>query len=113
MERQWFSTRYFVAVVEEGTTLPPSVGCIPQPSLSRQIRDLRQVGAELLSRSVHGVKLTAAGKAFRPPASRLQVDAAVEAARGCGATGQENVRHRFPNRARNRLPRAMHGCATN
>ena len=55
--------RYFVAVVEEGSLstaadhrLPPS-----QPSLSRQIRDLEdQVGAELLSRSVHGVELTAA-----------------------------------------------------
>jgi len=48
--------RYFVAVVEEGSLrLPPSAGChTSQPSLSRQIRDLEyQVGAELLSRSVH------------------------------------------------------------
>ena len=48
--------RYFVAVVEEGslTTAASLRLRTSQPSLSRQIRDLEyQVGAELLSRSVH------------------------------------------------------------
>jgi len=55
-----------------------------QPSLSQQIRDLEyQVGAMLLSRSVHGVELTAAGKAVLDHArlALAHVDAAVEAAR--------------------------------
>ena len=59
--------RYFMAVVEEGslTTAAERQLHTSQPSLSRQIRDLEhQVGTELLSRSVHGVELTAAGKAF-------------------------------------------------
>ncbi|HEY4444053.1 MAG TPA: LysR substrate-binding domain-containing protein [Steroidobacteraceae bacterium] len=78
--------RYFVAVVEEGslTTAAALRLHTSQPSLSRQIRDLEyQVGAELLSRSVHGVELTAAGKAFLDHArlALAQVDAAVEAAR--------------------------------
>src|SRR5258705_11332036 len=78
--------RYFVAVVEEGslTTAAEFRLRTSQPSLSRQIRDLEyQVGAELLTRSVRGVELTAAGKAFLDHArlALAQVDAAVEAAR--------------------------------
>jgi LysR family hca operon transcriptional activator len=77
--------RYFVAVVEEGnlTTAAKQRLHTSQPSLSRQIRDLEyEVGAELLSRSVRGVELTAAGKAFLDHArlALMQVDAAVEAA---------------------------------
>lgn len=78
--------RYFVAVVEEGslTTAAERRLHTSQPSLSRQIRDLEyQIGAELLSRSVRGVELTAAGRAFLDHArlALAQVDAAVEAAR--------------------------------
>jgi len=78
--------RYFVAVVEEGSLTIAAERRLhtSQPSLSRQIRDLEyQVGAELLTRSVHGVELTAAGKAFLDHArlALAQVDAAVEAAR--------------------------------
>ena len=78
--------KYFVAVVEEGslTTAAERRLHTSQPSLSRQIRDLEyQVGAELLTRSVNGVELTAAGKAFLEHAriALAQVDAAVEAAR--------------------------------
>jgi LysR family hca operon transcriptional activator len=77
--------RYFVAVVEAGnlTTAARQRLHTSQPSLSRQIRDLEyEVGAELLSRSVRGVELTAAGKAFLDHArlALMQVDAAVEAA---------------------------------
>ena len=78
--------RYFVAVVEAGnlTTAAKRRLHTSQPSLSRQIRDLEyEVGAELLSRSVRGVELTAAGKAFLDHArlALMQVEAAVEAAR--------------------------------
>jgi LysR family hca operon transcriptional activator len=106
--------RYFVAVVEEGslTTAAERRLHTSQPSLSRQIRDLEsEVGADLLSRSVHGIELTAAGKAFLDHArlALTQVDAAIEAAHraalparktfGIGfQTGQEMVW----------LPRAMH-----
>src|SRR4029077_5461843 len=78
--------RYFVAVVDAGnlTTAAKQRLHTSQPSLSRQIRDLEyEVGAELLTRSVRGVELTAAGKAFLDHArlALMQVDAAVEAAR--------------------------------
>src|ERR1700690_1392583 len=78
--------RYFVAVVEEGSLSTAAERRLhtSQPSLSRQIRDLEdQVGVELLSRSVHGVELTAAGKAFLDHArlALTQAEAAKEAAR--------------------------------
>src|SRR6202047_1993789 len=106
--------RYFVAVVEEGSLstaaehrLHPS-----QPSLSRPIRDLEdQVGAELLSRSVHGVELTAAGKAFLDHArlALMQVDAAVEAARRAPHPARKPCASAFQTgHEMNWLPRAMH-----
>jgi LysR family hca operon transcriptional activator len=78
--------RYFIAAAEAGSLTEAAERRLytSQPSLSRQIRDLEsQVGVELLSRSVHGVELTAAGNAFLDHArmALMQVDAAVEAAR--------------------------------
>jgi LysR family transcriptional regulator, hca operon transcriptional activator len=78
--------RYFIAVAEEGSLTLAAEKRLhtAQPSLSRQIRDLEyEVGAPLLSRSVHGVELTAAGKAFLDHArlTLAQAEAAVEAAR--------------------------------
>src|ERR1700733_671435 len=70
--------RYFVAVAAEKRLHTA------QPSLSRQIRDLEyEVGVPLLSRSVHGVELTPAGRAFLDHArlALTQAAAAAEAAR--------------------------------
>jgi LysR family hca operon transcriptional activator len=106
--------RFFVAVVEEGslTTAAELRLHTSQPSLSRQIRDLEyQVGAELLSRSVHGVELTAAGKAFLDHArlALAQVDAAVEAARRAAQPARKTFAVGFlTGHEMNWLPRAMH-----
>jgi len=106
--------RYFVAVVEEGTLTTAAERRLhtSQPSLSRQIRDLEnQVGAELLSRSVHGVELTAAGKAFLDHArlALMQVDAAVEAARKAAQPAKETFAIGFQTGHEMRwLPQAMH-----
>jgi LysR family hca operon transcriptional activator len=105
--------RYFVAVVEEGS-LTTAAGLrlhTSQPSLSRQIRDLEyQVGAELLTRSVHGVELTAAGKAFLDHArlALAQVDAAVEAARRAAQPARKSFAIGFlTGHEMNWLPQAM------
>jgi LysR family transcriptional regulator, hca operon transcriptional activator len=106
--------RYFVAVVEEGslTTAAELRLHTSQPSLSRQMRDLEyQVGAELLSRSVHGVELTAAGKAFLDHArlALAQVDAAVEAARRAAQPARKTFAIGFQTgEEMNWLPKAMH-----
>jgi LysR family hca operon transcriptional activator len=106
--------RYFVAVAEEGslTTAAERRLHTSQPSLSRQIRDLEyQVGAELLSRSVHGVQLTAAGKAFLDHArlALAQVDAAVEAARRAAQPARKTFAIGFQTgHEMNWLPKAMH-----
>jgi LysR family transcriptional regulator, hca operon transcriptional activator len=78
--------RYFVAVAEEGSLTLAAEKRLhtAQPSLSRQIRDLEyEVGVELMRRSVHGIELTAAGRAFLDHArlALTQAEAAGEAAR--------------------------------
>src|SRR6204780_2838053 len=75
--------RYFIAVAETGSLTEAAQRRLytSQPSLSRQIRDLEdEVGVELLSRSVHGVELTAAGNAFLDHArlALIQVQAGVD-----------------------------------
>ena len=106
--------RYFVAVVEEGslTTAAEKRLHTSQPSLSRQIRDLEdEVGADLLSRSVHGVELTAAGQAFLEHArlALAQVDAAVETARRAAQPGKQTFAIGFQTgHEMTWMPRAMH-----
>ena len=78
--------RYFIAVAEEGSLTIAARKRLhtAQPSLSRQIRDLEyEVGVPLLTRSVHGVELTAGGRAFLDHArlALTQAEAAAEAAR--------------------------------
>jgi LysR family hca operon transcriptional activator len=78
--------RYFIAVAEAGSLTEAAEQRLytSQPSLSRQIRDLEShVGVQLFSRSVRGVELTDAGKAFLEHArlALMHVDAAAETAR--------------------------------
>src|SRR6202166_581612 len=78
--------RYFVAIAEEGSITLAAGRRLhtAQPSLSRQLRELEtEVGAQLLVRSVQGVELTPAGRAFLDHArlALSQVEAAGEAAR--------------------------------
>ena len=106
--------RYFLAVAEEGSLTTAAARRLhtSQPSLSRQIRDLEyEVGAVLLSRSVHGVELTAAGKVFLDHArlALMQVDAAVEAARKAAQPAKKTFAIGFQTgHEMNWLPRAMH-----
>src|ERR1700756_5688681 len=77
--------RYFIAAAEAGSLKVAAEKKLhtAQPSLSRQIRDLEyEVGAQLMRRSVHGIELTAAGRAFLDHArlALAQADAAAEAA---------------------------------
>ena len=106
--------RYFIAVAEEGSLTLAAEKRLhtAQPSLSRQIRDLEyEVGFPLLSRSVHGVELTAAGKAFLDHArlALAQVDAAVELARRAAKTARTTFAIGFQTgHEMNWLPRVMH-----
>ena len=106
--------RYFIAVAEEGSLTLAAEKRLhtAQPSLSRQIRDLEyEVGVQLMSRSVHGIELTAAGKAFldRARLALAQVDAAVEAARRAAQPARKTFAIGFQTgHEMNWLPRAMH-----
>src|ERR1700682_780700 len=78
--------RYFVALAEAGSLTVAAEKKLhtAQPSLSRQIRDLEyEVGVPLMNRSVHGIELTAAGRAFLEHArlALTQTEAAAEAPR--------------------------------
>jgi LysR family hca operon transcriptional activator len=106
--------RYFIAVAEIGS-LTEAAKCrlyTSQPSLSRQIRGLEdQVGVELLSRSVHGVELTAAGNAFLDHArlALMHVDAAVETARRAAQPLRKTFAIGFQTgHEMDSLPQAMH-----
>ncbi len=92
--------RYFIAVAKEGSLTLAAEKRLhtAQPSLSRQIRDLEyEVGVQLMSRSVHGIELTAAGKAFLDHArlALTQADAAKEACRSCFGLSIRPARNRF------------------
>jgi LysR family hca operon transcriptional activator len=105
--------RYFVAVAETGSLTEAAERRLhtAQPSLSRQIRDLEhEVGAELLTRSVHGVQLTAAGQAFLDHArlALMHADAAVETARRAAQPARKTFAIGFQTgHEMNWLPRAM------
>jgi LysR family hca operon transcriptional activator len=105
--------RYFIAVAEMGSLTEAAKRRLytSQPSLSRQIRDLEeQVGVELLSRSVHGVELTAAGKAFLDHArlALMHVDAAAETARRAAHPARKTFAIGFQTgHEMNWLPHAM------
>src|SRR5882757_419805 len=105
--------RYFIAVAEEGSLTLAAEKRLhtAQPSLSRQIRDLEyEVGVQLMNRSVHGIQLTDAGKAFLDHArlALAQVDAAVEVARRAAQPGKKTFAIGFQTgHEMNWLPRAM------
>jgi LysR family transcriptional regulator, hca operon transcriptional activator len=106
--------RYFLAVAEEGSLTVAAEKRLhtSQPSLSRQIRDLEyEVGVSLLTRSVHGVELTPAGKAFLDHArlALTQVEAAREAARRAAQPEKPGLALGFlTGQEMDWLPEAMH-----
>src|SRR5258707_3181193 len=92
--------RYFIAVAEEGSLTLAAEKRLhtAQPSLSRQIRDLEyEVGVQLMSRNVHGIELTAAGRAFLDHArlALTQAEAATEAARRAAQSAKPTFGLRF------------------
>src|ERR1700687_3787866 len=105
--------RYFVAVAEAGSLTVAAEKTLhtAQPSLSRQIRDLEyEVGVQLMSRSVHGIELTAAGRAFLDHArlALTQAEAAAEAARRAAQPARPTFALGFlTGREINWLPEAM------
>jgi LysR family hca operon transcriptional activator len=106
--------RYFVAVAEEGSLTVAAEKRLhtAQPSLSRQIRDLEyEVGVQLMTRTVRGIELTAAGRAFREHArlALAQTEAAGEAARQAGRPAKPSFALGFlTGQEMDWLPEAMH-----
>jgi LysR family hca operon transcriptional activator len=106
--------RYFVAVAEAGSLTVAAEQRLhtAQPSLSRQIRDLEaEVGVPLLIRSVRGMELTAAGRAFLDHArlALSQVEAAAEAARRAAKPAKPSFALGFlTGQEMDWLPEAMH-----
>src|ERR1700734_2814686 len=106
--------RYFVAVAEAGSLTVAAEKKLhtAQPSLSRQIRDLEhEIGVPLMKRSVHGIELTAAGRAFLDHArlTLTQADAAAEAARRAAQPSRKTFAIGFQTGHEiNWLPQAMH-----
>src|SRR6202166_135025 len=106
--------RYFIAVAEAGSLTVAAAKKLhtAQPSLSRQIRDLEyEVGVPLMNRSVHGIELTAAGRAFLDHArlALTQAEAAAEAARRAAQPARKTFAIGFQTgHEMNWLPRAMH-----
>ncbi|MEV6067531.1 LysR substrate-binding domain-containing protein [Nocardia sp. NPDC052001] len=84
---------------------------ITQPSLSAQLRKLeKSVGAQLVARNSHEVRLTAAGREFEIQARQIvaQVERAARAARATaeGRSGTVNVGYNVPA-SRHVLPDAL------
>jgi DNA-binding transcriptional LysR family regulator len=77
--------RAFLAIAAEGTITRAAVRLhVTQPALSRTLRQLEaHLGARLIDRSTHHLRLTAAGHAFQPRAAAAvaAVDEALDPAR--------------------------------
>jgi LysR family transcriptional regulator, hca operon transcriptional activator len=106
--------RFFVAVAEEKSITVAAERRLhtAQPSLSRQMRELEiEVGAELMTRSAHGIELTAAGKVFLDHArlALAQVEAAAGAARRAAHPEERTLALGFLSGCEPEwLPAAMH-----
>jgi DNA-binding transcriptional LysR family regulator len=92
--------RYFVTIAETGSVTAAAAALhLTQPSMSRQVRHLeRRLGMDLFVRDEGRLRLTAAGRAFRPTAERLlaQAERALEAAAEIAAGRLEHLRITAP-----------------